>query len=705
MSKTVHSVKLEAYDSVDLNRVSYSNGEVVFDNTNNTLRLMNGITQGGTSLATQAWVQQQLVGVQGAVTINPTPPTTTYNGALWLNSNTGALYVFYNGSYVQPSSWAYGSGGGGGSSYVLPVATTSSLGGVIVDGTTITIAGGVISAAGSSTYTLPTASISVLGGVKIDNSTIKISNGVISANLSGYVTSSSLTTTLASYVTSSSLSSTISSAISAAAYSLPTASTSILGGVIVDGTTITINNGVITANYTNYSLPTATTSVLGGVKIDGTSIVINNGVISVPSVATIGIASGIATLDSTGHLTASQIPTSLTGAIVFKGTWNASTNSPTLSNGTGTTGWEYAVSVSGTALGFTFNAGDFVIYNGSTWQQIPGSSVAAAATLTGTTLASNVVNSSLTSVGTLTNLTVTNTITGSVSGSAGSVAAGNITGTTLASNVTGSSLTSVGTITSGTWHGTTIQSTYLPTGSSSALGIVQVDGTTITSNNGIITAVAPTVVTNSPGSEALTYSSGTFTFTPYALPTATTSVLGGVKVDGTTITITGGVITSTASAYSLPAATTSTLGGVTVDGSTITVTGGGQISATQVPVYGAITTLVIGNVGSSAYTFSQYTGSNPTIYGISGTTLAFKPVGGHPFQIQTSGGVNLTTGLIWVSSTGTVLTGSSAQGQTSGTLYWQIPIGGQGNYKYQCGFHAAMNGVITVVDITTISTA
>lgn len=30
----------------------------------------------------------------------------------------------------------------------------------------------------------------------------------------------------------------------------------------------------------------------------------------------------------------------------------------------------------------------------------------------------------------------------------------------------------------------------------------------------------------------------------YTLPTATTSVLGGVKVDGTTITITGGVISS-----------------------------------------------------------------------------------------------------------------------------------------------------------------
>jgi hypothetical protein len=54
---------------------------------------------------------------------------------------------------------------------------------------------------------------------------------------------------------------------------------------------------------------------------------------------------------------------------------------------------------------------------------------AAAGTLTGTTLASNVVSSSLTSVGTLTNLTVTNPIVGSVTGNAATVTTNaNLTG-------------------------------------------------------------------------------------------------------------------------------------------------------------------------------------------------------------------------------------------------------------------------------------
>ena len=69
-------------------------------------------------------------------------------------------------------------------------------------------------------------------------------------------------------------------------YTLPTASTTVLGGVKVDGSSINIDaNGVISGAST-YSLPTATTTVLGGVKIDGTSITINNGVITASSSST-----------------------------------------------------------------------------------------------------------------------------------------------------------------------------------------------------------------------------------------------------------------------------------------------------------------------------------------------------------------------------------------------------------------------------------
>lgn len=122
--------------------------------------------------------------------------------------------------------------------------------------------------------------------------------------------------------------------------------------------------------------------------------------------------------------------------------------------------------------------------------------------------------------------------------------------------------------------------------------------------------------------------------------------------------------------------------------------------------YPAITVLDVTPSGSLAYLFNnQYSGNNPTIYAISGTTIAFNlsGVGGsHPFLIQTSGGSNYNTGLIHVATDGTVTTGSGAQGKTSGTLYWQIPATTTGNYKYQCSNHVAMAGTITIKDISAI---
>jgi plastocyanin len=113
--------------------------------------------------------------------------------------------------------------------------------------------------------------------------------------------------------------------------------------------------------------------------------------------------------------------------------------------------------------------------------------------------------------------------------------------------------------------------------------------------------------------------------------------------------------------------------------------------------------LNVTNSGASAYLFTnQYGGGNPTIYAISGTTIAFNlNVAGHPFLIRFSG-ANYDTGLIHVSTTGTISTGSMAQGKTSGTLYWQVPYSISGNYGYLCSFHSGMTGTITVKDIATL---
>jgi plastocyanin len=117
----------------------------------------------------------------------------------------------------------------------------------------------------------------------------------------------------------------------------------------------------------------------------------------------------------------------------------------------------------------------------------------------------------------------------------------------------------------------------------------------------------------------------------------------------------------------------------------------------------AITSLAVGNSGASAYLFDQYSGNNPTIYAISGTTIAFKiNASGHPFLIQDPAGNNYNTGLVHVTTSGIVTTGASAQGKDSGTLYWKVPFGISGGYRYQCSLHAPMVGSISVKDIAVI---
>ncbi len=84
-----------------------------------------------------------------------------------------------------------------------------------------------------------------------------------------------------------------------------------------------------------------------------------------------GVANGVATLDAGSKLPSSQLPSS---AIEFKGTWNASTNTPTLADGVGTSGDQYKVAVAGTQdLGsgsITFNIGDNAFYNGTIWEKV-----------------------------------------------------------------------------------------------------------------------------------------------------------------------------------------------------------------------------------------------------------------------------------------------------------------------------------------------
>ena len=102
------------------------------------------------------------------------------------------------------------------------------------------VSGGIV---GATSIDGPVASSSALGVVKVDGTTISIDG---------------------------------SGVISSAQYTLPTASTTVLGGIKVDGSTVTIDaTGVVSS--AQYTLPTASTTVLGGLKTDDTTIFVDSG--------------------------------------------------------------------------------------------------------------------------------------------------------------------------------------------------------------------------------------------------------------------------------------------------------------------------------------------------------------------------------------------------------------------------------------------
>ena len=80
----------------------------------------------------------------------------------------------------------------------------------------------------------------------------------------------------------------------------------------------------------------------------------------------------------------------IVGALVYKGTWDASTNTPTLVSSVGSQGDYYVVSVAGsTNLNGTtlWGVGDMAIFNGSIWQKADGgdTSLVTGLTVTGLT--------------------------------------------------------------------------------------------------------------------------------------------------------------------------------------------------------------------------------------------------------------------------------------------------------------------------------
>lgn len=163
-NKVQRSVRLAGFDSTFLNRTTGSNGEVFYDQTNKTLRIMDGRTRGGNPLAA------------GAI-VSDTPPLQPQQGQFWIKASTGVIYMWYvdvlGGQWIQPETKPVGSLV---SEFEFAAATETDLGLVKVDGTTINIdENGVISSTpalnfidpvflGISTAYIPASTLNTITG-------------------------------------------------------------------------------------------------------------------------------------------------------------------------------------------------------------------------------------------------------------------------------------------------------------------------------------------------------------------------------------------------------------------------------------------------------------------------------------------------------------------------------------------------------------
>lgn len=408
MATPLRSIRLVGRTSLALDRASGDSGEMFFDSDNLTLRLYNRGNQ--SILATQDWVSEN--GFDGDYNALINKPVL-FSGSYADLTNKPLLFDGnYNNLTNKPSI------------PILPVFSAVATSGSYADLSNKPTIPESVDLTGYATETYVDTSIGSLSSF---------------GNLDGL--GFKLGTTVSEFSTDYTMSDNASDAVPVESAvrgyidrrlgldhnGSAVATLSLIGSGYLPLSGNLSMTGALNMNshkITNVTTPTNSGDAANKGYVDGRTVVTSvNG--------NSGVITSIATLDAEGKLSATQIPTSLTGAVVYKGTWDASTNTPTLSNGVGTAGWEYAVSAAGTvdfgAGGIAFVAGDWVIYNGTIWEKIPSNTVAAAGTLTGTTLASGVVSSSLTSVGTLTNLTVTNTITGSISGNAGTVTNGVVT--------------------------------------------------------------------------------------------------------------------------------------------------------------------------------------------------------------------------------------------------------------------------------------
>jgi len=371
--------------------------------------------------------------------------------------------------------------------------------------------------------------------------------------------------------------------------------------------------------------------VATGIKFSGDETVQTTAGIPLTEKA-IADAPYVATLGDDGKLDASQIPTSLTGAVVFKGVWNANTNTPTLSDTLPAgveTGWEYVVSDTGTRdIGDgtqIYTQGDFVIYDGTHWKVVRGANAFVSLTGGGGITVSQSTGA-ITLGSTATPLSTNSAIVSR--DSSGNFAANMITAN-LTGAVTGTVSGNAGTVTNGVYT----NGSYANPAWITSLAGSKVTNAVLTTDTGTVTN---TMLAGSIANAKLTNSSVTVNGTSIALGASATVTAAADTLTGTTLnsTVVTSSLTTVGTLTNLAIATNGTITTPRIvinDGGIRTVSGGTTLTinfATDsiilwtAPTGTAVITLSNYTAGAQVKLIIALTTSRDITFGIAGVALS-----------------------------------------------------------------------------------